>query len=389
MKIVLVHNCYQQQGGEDVVFTNEAALLRDHGHEVVEYTDHNDRIDDLGRLRLAAGTIWSRYSRKKISSLIKTHRPQVAHFQNTFPLISPSSYYSCQREGVAVIQTLQNYRLVCPSATLMRDGKVCESCLGKSFAWPGVRQRCYHASSIQTAVIATMLTTHRLLKSWNRQVDIYIALTKFARRKFIEGGLPAEKIVVKPNILSTDPGVGMENGNYTLFVGRLSPEKGIETMLVSWHHLKEISLKIVGDGPLMANVQEAAAQYKVPSIDILGACSRDEVLNLMRGCRFLVFPSVWYEGFPLTIAEAFACGVPVIASNLGAMAEIVKDGRTGLHFQSGDADDLAAKVEWAWSHSKDMYKMGREARREYELKYTAEKNYKMLMEIYQQAIERT
>jgi len=221
------------------------------------------------------------------------------------------------------------------------------------------------------------------MKTWQEQVDIYVALTEFARRKLIEGGLPADRIVVKPNFVYPDPGPGDGSGNYVLFVGRISPEKGIRTLVRAWQELKGVPLKIAGDGPLVGDVRRVDSE----GVEILGWRSHDEVLALMKGACFLVFPSEWYEGFPVTIAEAFACGVPVIASRLGAMAEIIVDGCTGLHFEPGDPEDLAAKVAWAWGHPQEMVEMGKMARREYQAKYTAERNYEQLRAIYQRAVD--
>ena len=234
-----------------------------------------------------------------------------------------------------------------------------------------------------------MLHIHRRLRTWQEQVDIYIALTEFARQKFIQGGLPADKIVVKPNFVDSAPCMREGLGRYALFVGRLSPEKGIGTLLAAWKRLKSVPLKVVGDGPLMGRIQRSVREDGVEEVDILGRGLHGEVLKMMKDARFLVFPSGCYENFPLAIAEAFACGVPVIASRLGAMAEIVEDGRTGLLFTPGDPEDLAAKVEWAWTHPQRMMEMGHEARREYEQKYTAARNYEMLMEIYRRAMGKT
>jgi len=244
---------------------------------------------------------------------------------------------------------------------------------------------CWRGSRAGTAVVVAMLTIHRLLKTWQEQVDRYIALTEFARQKFIEGGLPAEKIVVKPNFVHPDLGMGRHEGDYALFVGRLSPEKGIQTLLRAWRHLKGVPLKIAGDGPLRAKLEGFVKNEGLEGVEILGRRPREDVFRLMREARVLVFPSEWYEGFPMTIAEAFACGLPVIASRLGAATEIVEDGRTGLLFEPGNPEDLAAKVKWAWQHPKEMEEMGREARQEYEQKYTAERNYEMLMDIYKRA----
>lgn len=227
-----------------------------------------------------------------------------------------------------------------------------------------------------------MLAFHRLLKTWQKQVDVYIALTEFARRKLIEGGLPEDKIVVKPNFVYPDPAVGNENGNFALYVGRVSHEKGVKTLLSAFEGKPNIHLKIAGSGPLLKEIKNNNSR-----IELLGQKDKEEVIQLMKDARFLVFPSEWYETFGRVAIEAFACGKPVIASRLGSMEEIIEDGRTGLHFNPGDPEDLAAKVEWAWSNPERMKEMGKEARREYELKYTAERNYEILMEIYKKAIE--
>jgi glycosyltransferase involved in cell wall biosynthesis len=387
MKILLIHNRYQQPGGEDTVFQAEKALLKRYDHEVVTYVEDNARLEGVNPLKVAVNAIWSREAQRNIRKLIEQTRPDVVHFHNTFLRISPAAYYVVKDLGLPVVQTLHNYRLICPGALLMRDGKVCEDCLRKIVPWPGVVHGCWRNSRSGTTVVAAMLTFHNILRTWENQVDVYIALTEFARKKFVQGGLPAEKIVVKPNFVHPDPGDGEHKGNFALFVGRLSAEKGIRTMLSALRVLKSVPLKVVGDGPLMAEVKAQIERERL-GIEVLGRRPREEVFSLMRQASFLVFPSEWYEGFPMTIAEAFACGLPVLASRLGAMAELVEDGRTGLLFEPGNPDDLAEKVEWAWTHPEEMKRMGKEARKEFEEKYTDEKNYKMLMEIYQLAIER-
>lgn len=387
VKVLVAHNFYQQPGGEDVVFRAETDLLRSGGHEVIEFVEDNTRLDGMNPLKAVVDAVWSREAKRRIRRLIEEKKPDVAHFHNTFLRISPAAYYACKETGVPVVQTLHNYRLVCPGALLMRNGRVCEDCLGKAVPWPGVVHGCWRGSQMQTAVVAGMLTAHRLLKTWQEQVDVYIALTEFARRKFIGGGLPADKIVVKPNFVAPDPGEREAPGRYALFVGRLSPEKGLGTLVKAWQSLKEIPLKVAGDGPLWEQVQAFAAGCG--SMEVLGMRPHDEVIALLKGACFLVFPSELYETFGMVIAEAFACGVPVIASRLGAMAEIMEDGRTGLLFEPGNAEDLAEKVTWAWAHPREMEEMGKEARREYEAKYTAERNYEMLMEIYRKAMAKT
>ena len=382
MRVLIVHNHYTQPGGEDEVFRAEVNSLKQRGHEIITFVENNARLKEMNPLRAAQNTIWSRETQNKLRRLIGEKKPDVAHFHNTFLRISPAAYYVCKEAGVPVVQVLHNYRLICPGALLMREGHVCEDCVGRTVPWHGMMYGCWRGSRMGTAVVATMLTVHRLIRTWQEQVDLYIALTEFARQKFVEGGLPAEKIVVKPNFVAPDPGEGHHEGGYALFVGRLSPEKGLRTLLRAWKRLKGVPLKVVGDGPLLERVQGSVSKEGLKEIEVLGRRPREEVLQLMQEAQMLVFPSECYENFPSVIAEAFACGLPVIASRRGAMTEIVEDGRTGLHFEPGSPEDLAAKVEWAWTHPNELREMGREARREYEQKYTAERNYEVLMGIY-------
>lgn len=388
MKILLVHNSYQEAGGEDVVFHQEGQLLRWAGHQVIEYRRSNDEIEKysaIRRLDLIRSTIWASDSRSTLGRLLEAERPDLVHVHNTFPLISPSIYSVCQERRIAVVQTLHNYRLLCPAANFFRDGKPCEDCLHHGL-WQGVAHACYRNSRMATAAAALMLTVHRQKKTWEKMVDLYVALSAFARGKFIEGGLPADKIVVKPNFLSFDPGCRKVPGAHALFVGRLSPEKGLPTLLKAWSRLGQpVPLRIVGDSPSQPEMKALAASFGSPDIQFMGRLPREQAIAEIKRARFLIFPSEVYETFGLSIIEAFACGVPVIASNLGAMQEIVEAGQTGLLFRAGDAEDLAQKVAWAWSHTDAMEELGRNARAAYEAKYTAERNYLALMEIYGKA----
>jgi glycosyltransferase involved in cell wall biosynthesis len=393
MKVLIVHNTYQQPGGEDVVVEQESDLLERTGNQVVLYRRSNDEVNyysGLKRLQLVREVIWSEDTRKEFGKLLEREKPHVVHVHNTFVMVSPSIFSACLEAGVPVVQTLHNYRLFCPAATFFRDGHVCEECVEHSL-WRSVAYGCYRASRTTTATAAAILAVHRQQQTWARNVSCYIALTKFARSKFTHAGLPAEKVFVKPNFVHPDPNVISEGkGEYALFVGRLSPEKRVATLLKAWNRLRNlrIPLIILGGGPQLEQLVKEASSLDLSKISFRGQVSRDQTLAAMRAARFLVFPSEWFENFPVTIAESFACGVPVICSRLGAMEEIVEDTRTGLHFASGNDEDLANKVEWAWNHLQPMREMGKEARREYEVKYTAEKNYPMLMEIYQHAIQK-
>ena len=389
MKVLLVHNSYQQPGGEDVVVAQEAALLRRAGHDVVEYRRSNQALETLGlggKLTLPVRLIWADDTARELAALIRRMQPDVVHVHNTFAMISPAAYYVCQRLGVPVVQTLHNYRLHCLRADFFRAGRVCEACLGKRLPWPGIVHGCYRGSRLQSMGVAAMLTVHRWWQTWETQVDVYIALTEFARQKLVQGGLPAEKIVLKPNFVSPDPGMRQGMGDYALFVGRCAPVKKIFTLFEAWQHVDAVPLKLVGGGLEADTVRQLIRQYRLESVEFLGQRSRDEVFTLMHQARFVVFPSEWYETFGMVIVEAFACGVPVIASRLGAIEEVVEAGQTGLLFNPGDAADLAAKVRWAIDHPEALVTMGQKARQVYEAKYTSTQNYTMLLDIYTRAI---
>jgi glycosyltransferase involved in cell wall biosynthesis len=386
VRILLVHNRYQRPGGEDVVFESETTLLRAHSHDVETLIASNDDIDRIGRLRVALGTVWSRRSAAQLRQVIARHAPEVVHFHNTFPLISPAAYPAARAAGAAVVQTLHNYRLVCPNGLLFRDGHPCEECVGRVVPWPGVEHACYRGSRPQTAAVAAMLGAHRMRRTWTRDVDTYITLTEFARLKFIEGGLPASKLVVKPNFVHPDPGAGAAQGGYFLFVGRLSEEKGVQTLLRAWAGLAGgPELRIAGAGPLESEVRRAAAASA--AIRYLGQLPRERVLEQLGAARALVFPSEWYEGLPVAILEAFACGRPVIATGHGALAEIVTEGVTGVLFARGAHEELAERVIWTVRNEQLVEEMGRQARAEYERRYTAKANYPLLMDIYRRALD--
>lgn len=389
MRILVVHNRYRERGGEDAVFESEVALLRRYGHDVVPLLFDNETIArDASlprRAGLAATTLWSRSSRARVRSALATARADVAHFHNTFPLVSPAVYGTCREQGVAVVQTLHNYRLLCPSATFFRDGKPCEDCLGRTPPWPAIVHACYRGSRAQTAVVAAMLTAHRMRRTWARDVDVFVALTAFSRQKFIEGGVPANRIAIKPNFAEPDPGAGQDARSGYLFAGRLVEEKGIRTLLRAWTTPGvDARLRIAGDGPLAAEVMAAAERCS--NIEYIGPLAREALHGEMRRAQALVFPSLWYEGFPVTIAEAFACGLPVIASRIGSLAEIVEDGRTGRLFTAGDSRALAGAVAPTRVAPSALAAMGAEARREYEARYSGPRNHEMLLDIYDRAI---
>ena len=388
MKVLVAHNAYQYAGGEDAVFRNETQLLRQNGHEIFEYLDDNRRIPELGNTRLGMETMWSRSSYERLSALIAESRPDVVHFHNTFPLISPSAYYAARKHRVPVVQTLHNFRLLCANANFMRDGRVCEDCLTRSLPFAGVLHKCYRNSRTASAGVAAMVTLHDALGTWRNMVDVYIALSEFARSKFVAGGLPQHKIVVKPNCLTDDPGLGLGQRTFALYVGRLSPEKGIATLVSAWERIGDrLPIKIVGEGPEAARVRDAAREF--PGIELLGAEPRARVLSLLKEASVLVIPSICYENFPVVAAEAFATGTPVLVSDIGSLPSIVESGQTGVLFRPGDATDLAEKVMWLVGHPAELDAMRPRARVEFERKYSACVNLTLLLRAYRRALDST
>lgn len=385
MKILVCHNFYQQPGGEDKVFAEETALLENHGHSVVRYTRHNDDLNTIGKVEALRSLFWNSQTLRELGEIIDTERPDILHCHNTFPLISPSAYAAATRGNIAVVQTLHNYRMVCPNAQFLRDGKVCTTCATKTFAWPAIRHACYRSSKFASAAIALQQTSRRIFDPKSSRVDRYIALTEFSKKTFVNSGLPGEKIAVKPNFVAKDPGVGSGVGGYAVFVGRLSEEKGIRTLLEAWQQLPmNLGLKILGDGPLGDHV--AAAAQTDRRINWLGHQPTTAVNAALAEAKFLIMPSIWFETFGLSMIEAYAHGTPVIASNLGAMAEIVKHGKTGFLFEPRQAGELAATIERANNDGALLQAMRQNARQEFEQHYSANRNYKQLISVYTDAL---
>jgi len=382
MRVLLAHNYYQNRGGEDESFDAEAALLGSHGHDVVRYVRHNDEIGDGGGWQTAMRSVWNPTTSREVRGLIRRHRPDVFHATNTFPLLSASAIHAARAEGVPVVVSLRNYRLLCPSADFNRGGRVCEKCINKRVPWPAVAHRCYRDSATASVVVTIGNTVQRTLGTWHRLVDLFFTPTEFTRQKYIEGGFDPRRIAVKPNFLNEDPGEGGGRGGYAVFVGRLSQEKGITTLLEALGHVTQgIDLRIIGDGPLRDRVAEAAAQN--PRVQYLGRLSHAEVLDVIGDATCLVMPSVWYETFGRTIIEAYAKAVPVVASRLGALAEIVTDGETGLLVEPGDAAALARAInEMAQGRAVAMRAAARQAFLDH---YTGERNLAMILALYRRA----
>ncbi len=357
-------------------------MLEESDIDVVTHEVQNDTIDDstIGKkVRLGIDTIWSSRGYSQIDNLLKQHKPDIVHFHNTFPLLSPSVYLACKRNGVPVVQTLHNFRILCPGALLQRNDKPCNDCLEGGLI-NSIRHRCYRGSILATLPLASMISYNRLVKNY-QNVDIYIALTQFAKKKFEEGGIDPNKILVKPNFLPNPPGKLSDKSDYVVYVGRLSQEKGVATLVKSWSSLKEIPLVILGDGPLRADLENYCRENGIP-VRFVGSVSRDEVIDIVSKAAFQIIPSEWYEGFPMVMLEAFATGTPVIASRIGSLDELIVDGKNGFKFEPGDIGDLQHKVRKLWGSKELMEELGTNAAHLFDSNYTQEKNLVQLLEIY-------
>ncbi|MGB6307216.1 MAG: glycosyltransferase family 4 protein [Steroidobacteraceae bacterium] len=389
MKVLIVHNKYRTSApsGEDIAVENERQMLENRGVEVISFQRCNDDLDDsslMAKTAMAVNTIWSQRSRTELRKVLRDVRPDVVHVHNTFSMLSPSIYGACKAEGVPVVQTLHNFRFFCPSALLLRDGKPCEDCIDRSLL-QSVRHRCYRGSLGATATLATMLALHRTIGTYSRDIDRYIALTQFARDKVAKSGIEARKIVVKPNFVPNPPAPGYGRGGYVIFVGRLLEGKGAETLVAAWRHLPFVKLKIVGDGALRARL-EAAARSENLNIEFTGMQTRPVVLEAISSADLLIIPSEWYEGFPMVVAESFACGTPVLASRIGSLEELVEEGVNGRKFAAADAEELAGAVRLMLDDKPTLNRMRANTRAYFDAHLTEQANYAQLMDIYSAVI---
>lgn len=381
----MIHNYYQQPGGEDESFLAESGLLSSHGHDVTCYTVHSNTVQNLGAVRTAAATIWNPTSYRQISKLVKENNIQIVHFQNTFPLISPAAYYAARNAGAIVIQALRNYRMTCVNGLLYRDGHICEICVGRFAPTAGILRRCYRGSVAGSAVVTGMVSTHKLIGTYRKQVDRYVATSEFVKQKYIEAGIATEQIVVKPNVVAPDPGVGEGQGGYALYVGRLTDEKGVRTLLKTWESGRlPLPLKIVGEGPLRPDVEKAAMRNA--DIQYMGPLTLAETHELMGNAKVLVVPSEWHEPFGRVLIEAYAKGTPVVAASMGGLMELVKVGTTGELYEAGNSEDLIEKILKLINYPDQLTVLRRNCRQTYTDLYAPSTNHELLMDIYQQAI---
>ncbi|MFU2486563.1 glycosyltransferase family 4 protein [Thauera sp. WH-1] len=392
LKILLTHNHYSSgvPSGENHVFAAEACLLARNGNDVYFFCRSNDEIKHRGikgRLNGAFSTPWNPIMARALSAKVDELRPDVVHVHNTFPLISPAIFHSIGKRAAKVL-TLHNYRLFCPAAIPMRNGRVCTECLDRHSALPSLVHGCYRGSRIATTPLAISVELHRMIGTWTKQVDAFICLTEFQRQVMVSAGLPAEKVHVKPNFYPGNPAVvpWVKRLPYVVFVGRLTAEKGVVNLLRAWQAwgTGAPELRLVGSGELHPELERMAEGLPVR---FLGQLSAEYAQAEIANARLQILPSECFEGFPMVVREAFAFGTPAGVSNIGPLPSIVEHGKSGIVFQPANPQSLLQEVRTAWEAQGLLEHLGQGARAEFEGKYTEETNYATLMEIYQRAIE--
>lgn len=387
MKILFIHTKYlHSAGGEDTTVQAESDLMRSKGHDVrVHFFDNANLGGGIkGKLTAGISAVYNRSSAEEIRKVLLGFAPDVVHVHNFFFAASPSVLREVHRHRIPLVVTIHNYRLICANALLLRNNKVCELCISHDFPWYGVKYKCYHESAVQSAAIGAMSAIHKWSGTWKKVVNLYITPSAFAKDKLVHSSfnVDAGKIAVKHNFIN-DPGeadVEKRQQNF-LFVGRLSVEKGVQVLLEAWSGMDDQQLIIAGDGPEGPALR---AKYShLANVQFVGHQTKDQVTRLMKECRALIFPSIWYEGLPLTIIEAFATGTPVIGSRLGAMSEMIQDGFNGLLFNAGDTSSLQSAIERFNSLvSEKEYTVYENARNIYLEKYHPDKCYEAIMKLY-------
>lgn len=398
MKVLLVHNFYGSAApsGENTVFLAEAALLRNKEHEVIEFTRHSDVIRGrgaVGTLRGALSTPWNPFTAKRVLRVLHRERPDIMHVHNFFPLLSPAIFRAAAGVETAIVMTLHNYRLFCAAGIPMRNGRPCTLCLDRKSIVPALRYGCYRQSRLATTPMVVMIALHRRIQTWKRHVDAFVALSDFQKNLMAQAGLPDEAIHVKPQFYPDPPDAlpWESREDKIVFIGRLGEEKGVQVLLQTWKAWGGSAplLEIIGDGPLKKELSETVAKTGLTSkVVFKGQLPFNKTQQCLSRAQLLVLPSLWFEGFPMVVREAFALGVPVVASRIGPLPNIIREGEAGMLFEPGNPEDLLRAVRALWSDRDRLAKLTKGAREIFEAKYTANVNHKILMKIYKMAIRR-
>lgn len=377
--VLMVHNYYQIPGGEDTVVANEKKMLEDHGHKVIMYTRHNSELKEFSKLRkliLPITTVFNLRTYKEIIKIIRDEKIDVVHVHNTLNLISPSVYYAARFCKVPVVQTVHNFRLLCPGATFYRDGHICEDCVENGLHC-AVKYSCYRGSKAQTLACVITTKIHRMLGIYNK--IYYICLTEFTKNK-MSRKIDANRIFVKPNFVY-DQGESREVEDYYLFVGRVEEIKGIRLLLDAFEKMPDKKLKIVGRGDLDEEIAERIVSGHINNVEMLGFQTREKVNSLMRHAKALIMCSQWYETFGMVIAEAYSNGTPAIVGRIGNIQDLVKDGETGCLFEYNSSDSLMDTVERFEKMNRNT--IGSAAYQYFHNNLTDAANYQILYSIYQ------
>lgn len=346
-KILIAHNYYQIPGGEDSVVANEKRMLEKNGHKVILYSRNNSEIKRFSVLKKALlpfTTIFSIKTYTEVKHIIKKEKIDVLHVHNTLSLISPSIYYAALSCEIPVVQTIHNFRLICPNALLYRDGHICEDCLQLGLKC-ALKHKCYRDSFFQTLVSVCILKFHRLLGTYGK--INYVCLTEFNREKLLKlKQIGSQKIFIKPNFVENSGKVipFEQRKKQFIFIGRPEKTKGIHILLEAWRQIKEYDLLICGTSNEIEWCKNYIIEYELKNVHVLGKVDNTEVRKIMADSLALILPTQLYEGFPMTIVEAFSCGTPVIGSNIGNVQRLIVDGKNGLLFQYDSSADLINKV---------------------------------------------
>jgi glycosyltransferase involved in cell wall biosynthesis len=384
MRILQVHNRYRLRGGEEAVVENTEAVLRRHGDEASRFEKASD---DLGvgiaaKLGAVFSAIYSPRSRREMAARIVADRPDVVHIHNLYPLLSPSILLACRDARVPVVMTVHNYRLMCPIAVHFRDGHICEDCLGGR-EWMCLLNNC-RDSRMESAAYALRNWTVRTLGFYKKHVNQFLAISAFLKERLVEAGYPEGRVRVVPNMIGLpETAVDPAQGEYAGFAGRASAEKGIDVLVAAAQLAPDVPVTIAGHGPMLAQYQQDAPS----NVTFPGMLSREQLTDFYRRARFLVVPSQWHETFGLVAVEAMSHGVPVVASKIGGLQEIVRDGETGLTFEPGNAQDLAEKMRALWADPARCRALGEAARKRVAAHYSEEVYVKNLLAAYESAIE--
>jgi len=387
VKILFIHNRYKQHGGEDIIVDLETSLLTEKGHDVKKVIFDNTSIDGFfSKAAAALRSVYNFTSARTVAKAIADFKPDVIHVHNLFFVASPSVLSIAHKHKIPVVFTLNNYRLLCCNSILMRNNEICELCINKKFPISGIRYKCYRNSAIESALVTAITGIHKLLNTWNNTITTYIALNEFSRSKFLNSSLHItdQKIITNQNFVR-DPGEGNgQREEFFLFAGRIVKEKGVHILAQAFAAMPDNKIIIIGEGPDKDLLERTFTSNS--NIIFKGQMPHEQVSNYMKRCQAVICPSIWYEGTPLTVIEAFATGTPVIASRLGAMMESVLNGYNGFLFTAGDPDDLKKKIRVFISETTSNKTLYQNARHTYLEKFQSEVHYNAILKIYETAI---